>query len=111
MAGKSWLDHPNAWSASVDYTGAQTNATVYAAQSGWKTVITWVMISNGAVAGNVTLLDGSGGTVLYEVYPQINGGVAQENIQIELTAETLLAVTSTDCTTHSVNVGGFLEPA
>ena len=110
MAGKSWISHPNAWSASVDYAAAQTNATVYAAQSGYKTVITWVLISNGAVAGNVTLLDGSGGAVLYELYAPINGGVAQDNIQIELTDETLLAITSTSCTTHSVSVGGYLEP-
>ena len=105
------LGKANAWSASLDYAAAQTNATLEAAApAGRRLVITWLVISNGAVAGNVTLLDGSGGAVLFEIYPAINGGVALDNIHIELTEATLLAITSTTVTTHAVNVGGYSEP-
>ena len=108
---ETWPGHPSQWSASLDYAAAQTNATLRAAApSGRRLVITWLVISNGAVAGNVTLLDGSGGSVLFEIYPAINGGVALDNLHIELTEATLLALTSTTVTTHAVNVGGFSEP-
>lgn len=101
---------PGTWNASVDYAAAQTNATVKAAPAaGTRRVITWLTISNGAVAGNITLLDGSGGSVVFEIYPAINGGVALDSLYIPLTAATLLAITSTDCTTHVVNVGGHDE--
>ncbi len=102
---------PNAWSASADYAGAQTNTTVKAAPASDRLVITWLVITNGAVAGNITLLDGSGGTVLFEVYLPINGSVAISGLTIELTAATLLAITSTDSTTHGVNIGGYEEAA
>ncbi len=103
---------PNKWSASADYTEAQTNATVKAAAaSGNQLVITWIAISNGAVAGNVTLLDGSGGTVLFEAYLAINGSITVSGLAIELTAATLLAVTSSTATTHAVNCGGYEETA
>ena len=108
--GKAWPGHPKAWSASLDYAGAQTNATLKAAPAaGFRLVITWLVISNGAVAGNVTLLDGSGGSVKFEIYPAINGGVALDGINIKLSAATLLAITSTTVTTHSVTCGGYEE--
>lgn len=100
--------HPNFWSASVDYASAQTNATVVAAPGAGSLFITDIVISNGATAGNITLLDGSGGTVKFECYPGINGGVAHSfKTPIKLTATTLLAITSTTVTTHSVTVSGF----
>lgn len=104
-------EHPRFWHASVDYASAQTNATVKAAAgAGLALYITDIMISNGATAGNVTLLDGSGGTVLFELYPAINGGVSL-NLKnpIKLTDNTLLAITSTTVTTHSVFVSGFID--
>ena len=102
--------HPDAWWASKDYASAQTDATVKAAPSAnLRYVITWLTISNGAVAGNITLLDGAGGAVLFELYAPINGGVAKSGINIPLTKETLLALTSTDVTTHAINVGGYVE--
>jgi hypothetical protein len=103
-------DDPRFWHVSADYSAARTNVTVQAAPgAGLRLVITWILISNGAVAGNVTLLDGSAGTVLLEDYPPINGGLCLSNIKIALTANTLLAITSTSCTTHSITVGGFTE--
>ena len=104
--------HPNHWSASTDYSVAQTNATVKASPGvGLKLYITDVIISNGATAGNITLLDGSGGTVLLEAYPAVNGGLCKEfKTPITLTADTLLAITSTTVTTHSITVSGYVAP-
>jgi hypothetical protein len=104
--------HPNLWDVSADYAAAQTNTTVKAAPgAGLKLYITDVMISNGATAGNITLLDGSGGTVLLEIYPAINGGAVMNlRTPIALTANTLLAITSTTVTTHSVFVSGYIAP-
>ncbi len=97
------------WSMSSDYGAAQTNATLQAARAGARLVITWLVISNGAVAGNVTILDGSAGTVLFELYVAVNGGCALTGINIKATAATLLAITSTTVTTHTVNMGGHYE--
>lgn len=102
--------HPYHWSASADYAAAQTNATVKAAAGeGLSLYITDVIVSNGATAGNITLLDGSGGTVLLELYPAINGGLTHSfRTPIKLTANTLLAITSTTVTTHSITVSGYI---
>lgn len=104
------LTHPNYWNASVDYAVAQTNATVKAAPgAGLKLYITDVIVSNGATAGNITLLDGSGGSVILELYPAANGGLTHSfRTPLALTANTLLAITSTTVTTHSVTVSGFI---
>lgn len=102
--------HPRFWHTSADYASAQTNASVKAAPgAGLSLYITDISISNGATAGNITLLDGSGGTVLYEIYPAINGGaVLNLKNPIKLTSNTALCITSTTVTTHSVFVSGFI---
>ena len=106
------ITHPNYWDVSADYAGAQTNTTIKAAAgAGLSLYLTDIIISNGAVAGNITLLDGSGGTVLLELYPAITGGMTHSfRSPIKLTANTLLAITSTTVTTHSVTVSGFIAP-
>jgi len=104
--------HPNLFSASSDFAAAQTNTTVQAAPgANLSNYITDIMLSNGAVAGNITLLDGSGGGVLFELYPAINGGVSTRlATPIRQTANTLLAITSTTVTTHTVTVSGYVAP-
>ena len=63
------------------------------------------------MAGNITLLNGSGGAVKYEIYPAINGGaVDNRRTPIKLSANTALVITSTTVTTHSVNISGFIAP-
>ena len=106
------ITHPNHWDVSVDYAVAQTNATVKAAPgAGLSLYITDILLSNGATAGNVTLLDGSGGTVKWEAYPAITGGAKDSRRSpIKLTANTLLAITSTTVTTHSLTISGFTAP-
>ena len=106
------ITHPRLFRASVDYATAQTNATIQAAPgANLSLYITDAIISNGATAGNITLLDGSGGTVLLECYPAINGGLTHSfRNPLRLTANTLLAITSTTVTTHSVTVTGYIAP-
>lgn len=110
--GRQYVEtaHPNYFSASVDYATAQTNATVQAAPgASLKNYITDIIISNGATAGNITLLDGSGGSVLLELYPAVNGGLTISlRTPIAQTANTLLAITSTTVTTHTVTICGFV---
>ena len=110
--GRQYINdvHPNYWTVSADYAAAQTNVSVKATPGASLSLyITDIMISNGAVAGNITLLDGSGGTVKLEIYPAINGG-ASLNLRtpIKLTANTALCLTSTTVTTHSITVCGFI---
>lgn len=102
--------HPRFFNVSADYASAQTNTSVQAAPGASLSLyITDIIISNGATAGNITLLDGSGGSVKFEVYPAINGGVAHSfRNPIKLTANTALCITSTTVTTHSVNVTGYI---
>lgn len=113
LVGRQYVatEHPRFWHVSADYASAQTNTSVKAAPGASLALyITDIMISNGATAGNITLLDGSGGTVLFELYPAINGGVAL-NLKnpIKLTDNTALCITSTTVTTHSVFVSGFID--
>ncbi len=104
--------HPRFWHVSADYASAQTNTSVKTTPGASLSLyITDLTISNGATAGNITLLDGSGGTVLYEIYPAINGGsVMTLRSPIKLTANTALCITSTSCTTHSIFVSGYIAP-
>lgn len=112
--GRQYVEttHPNYWSVSNDYASAQTNTSLKGAPgAGLKLYITDVIISNGATAGNITLLDGSGGTVKLELYPGVNGGLAHPfRTPIALTANTALCLTSTTVTTHSVTICGFTAP-
>lgn len=104
--------HPRFWHVSADYASAQTNTSVKAAPGASLSLyITDIQVSNGATAGNITLLDGSGGTVLYEIYPGINGGAVMSlRSPIKLTANTALCITSTTVTTHSIFVSGYIAP-
>lgn len=113
LVGRQYVatEHPRFFHVSADYASAQTNTSLRAAPgAGLALYVTDIMISNGATAGNITLLDGSGGTVLFEIYPAINGGVSM-NLKnpIKLTDNTALVVTSTTVTTHSVFVSGFID--
>ena len=102
--------HPRYFRAAADYASAQTNTSVVAAPgAGLSLWITDIIISNGATAGNITLLDGSGGSLLFEIYPAANGGVAHSfRNPIKLTANTALVITSSTVTTHAVTVTGYI---
>jgi hypothetical protein len=106
------ITHPAHWTVSADYASAQTNTSLKSAPgAGLKLYITDVIVSNGATAGNITLLDGSGGTVKLELYPGVNGGLAHSfRTPIALSANTALCITSTTVTTHSVTICGYTAP-
>lgn len=106
------ITHPAHWTVSADYASAQTNTSLKSAPgAGLKLYITDVIVSNGATAGNVTLLNGSGGAVLLELYPGVNGGMAMPfRTPIALSANTALCITSTTVTTHSVTICGYTAP-
>jgi hypothetical protein len=102
--------HPRYFRASADYASAQTNTSIVSAPgAGLSIWVTDIIISNGATAGNITLLDGSGGTVVLELYPAINGGLTHSfRNPIKLTANTALALTSQTVTTHAITVTGYI---
>ncbi len=103
------ISHPAFFHVSADYASAQTNVSVKAAPWAGSIFITDIQLSNGAVAWNVTLLDWSWGTVLWEAYPAINwGAVLNLRNPIKLTATTALCLTSTSCTTHSIFIAWFI---
>jgi len=105
--------HPRGATISADYASAQTNVSVISAPGASLSIyITDISLSNGATAGNVTLLDGSGGTVKWEVYPAINGGAVLSGLRqpIKLTANTALCLTSSTVTTHSIFIGYYIAP-
>lgn len=109
--GRQYVEasHPNRWQAQHSETSAQTNHECKAAPAaGLSLYITDILISNGATAGTVSLLDGSGGTVLMLLYLGINGGCAPSfKTPIKLTAATALCLTSVTCTTHTITIVGY----
>jgi hypothetical protein len=107
MAGVDAAD-----SAVLVNAGTPTNASVIATPgAGRAIVIHWVAISNGAVAGEISLLDGSGGTVLLDVFLAINSPlyVNCKRAPIVLTAATALCCTAVTSTTSRINVGYSVE--
>ncbi len=94
------------------YAGTQTNASVVAAPAaGYAIVIHYVNISNGATAGEHKLLDGSGGTVKFDVFLAVNSPVTVQcqRAPIVLAAETALCYTSVTSTTSRVTIGYSIE--
>jgi hypothetical protein len=94
------------------YAGTQTNASVVAAPAaGSKIVVQWFAISNGAVAGEVQLLDGSGGTIVFDAFLPVNTPlfVNCKRAPIVLTAATALCFTSLTSTTSRLTVGYTVE--
>ena len=100
------------WSASENHTSAQTNNELVAAPgSGLSLYITDVIISNGAVAGNIKFLEDTGtpGVDKIEVlYFGINSGTnIRFKTPIKITAEKNFGFTSVSMTTHSITVNGY----
>ena len=105
----------NAFRAAQNQAAAQTNTELVAAPgAGLSLYITDVIISNGATAGNVKLVESTADSPLdiIEVgYFAINGGfVSNFQTPLKLTANKNLGYTSVSCTTHSVTVSGYTAP-
>jgi len=107
--------HPNLWKATDNQSSAQTNTALKAAPgAGLSLYITDIIISNGATAGNVKLVEDTGGTpvdILEVMYFAANGG-AVINLQtpIKVTANKDVGYTSVTVTTHSVTLSGYIAP-
>lgn len=116
MAGTySRINVNQAWSITDNQSSAQTNKQLKAAPgSGLSLYITDIIMSNGATAGNIKLVEDTTGTpvdIVEVMYFAINGGaVIPLTVPIKLTANTDLGYTSVTCTTHSITVCGFTAP-
>lgn len=93
------------------YTQAQTNAEVLGAQgAGTFITITDISASNGNDAiGYFSLLDGSGGSVVWASWTGKNTGRGGGFITpIELSPNTALAFTSTGVSNHALTITGYV---
>lgn len=107
--------HPNSNWANENHSSAQTNNSLISAPgAGLSIYITDIHISNGATAGNVKLVEDTGGTpadLLGPYYFAINGGmVSNLKTPKKLTANKDLGFTSASVTTHSISIGYFIAP-
>jgi hypothetical protein len=109
------ITHPNLWSASENNASAQTNNQLKAAPgAGLSLYITDVIISNGATAGNVKIVEDTAGTpvdIMEVMYFAANGGAAIHlRTPIKVTANKDVGYTSVTVTTHTVTMSGFIAP-
>lgn len=107
--------HPNLWRVNENHSSAQTNNQLKAAPgSGLSLYITDIIISNGATAGSVQLVEDEGGTpatIAGPYYFSITGGMNPPlQTPIRLTADKSLGFTSTGVTTHTITIIGFTAP-
>lgn len=108
------LQSKTIWKSSVNFGGAQTDTAIKAAPgAGLSLYITDIIMSNGAVAGNMKLVENTASAtdILEVMYFAINGGlVCNFKTPIKLTADKDLGLTSVDCTSHTIIVTGFTAP-
>jgi hypothetical protein len=82
--------------------------------AGLSLYITDIIISNGATAGNVKIVEDTAGTpvdIVEVMYFAANGGaVIPLRTPIKVTANTDVGYTSASVTTHSVTLCGFIAP-
>ena len=105
----------NAFRAAQNQSSAQTNTELVATPgAGLSLYVTDIIISNGATAGNVKLVESTASSpvdILEVMYFAINGGcVINLQTPLKLTANKNLGYTSVACTTHSVTVAGYTAP-
>lgn len=107
--------HPNFFTLFEDHTSAQTNNQLKTAPGASLSIyITDVVVSNGATAGSLKLVEDEGGTPAQiggTMYLGINGGaVINWKTPKKLTANKSLGFTSTTVTTHSIEIHGYIAP-
>lgn len=110
----SKLQSTTIWKATDQQSAAQTDTELQATPgTGLSLYITDVIISNGATAGAVKLVENTAtaATVLETIYLPINGHYEHHfETPVKLTAAYNLGYTSVTCTTHSITVCGFTAP-
>lgn len=108
-------NHPNLWKVNENHSSAQTNNQLKTAPgANLSFYITDIIISNGATAGSVQIVEDEGGTpatIAGPYYFAINGGMSSHlETPIRMTANKSLGFTSTTVTTHTVTVMGYTAP-
>ena len=96
----------NVAKVSNTYTSAQTTGTsLVAASAGTQLIVTDLVFSNGATAGDFILQDTTPTTLLEKTYLAANGGIVLNlTCPIVVTADLGLQFTSTTVTTHTITV-------
>lgn len=116
LYGRQLVDttHPNFWSAIHAFTEATTAHEIVAAPgAGLSLYLTDVILSNGAVAGNMKIIEDTAAAAdkIGVLYFAINGGaVINFKTPIKFTANKNLGLTSVTCTTHTITVSGYTAP-
>ncbi len=105
----------NAFKAADNQSSAQTNTELQATPgAGLSLYITDIIVSNGAVAGNIKFVESTASSpvdIVEILYFAINGGcVINFQTPLKLTANKNFGYTSVSCTTHSVTVSGYIAP-
>ena len=99
------------WSATDNQAAAQTDTELVAAPgAGLFLYVTDIIISNGATAGSVKLVEktASSTDIVELMYFAINGGcVINLATPIKLSENENLGYTSVSCTSHSITVVGY----
>jgi len=109
MSQKHW--NSNEFNARLTQDTAWTNASLQASPgTGFRNYVTDIVIDCGATSRTFSLLDGSGGTVLFKFTPAANTSVhAHLQVPLRLTAATALCLTSSGASVGAfVGVNGFV---
>lgn len=104
--------HTTTWSTNENHATAQTNNALVSAPSGSLSLyITDLIISNGATAGTIALVEDTGGTpatILGPYYLSANGGFCKKfATPKKVTAAKDLGFTSVTVTTHTITALGY----
>lgn len=105
--------HPSSWVAFENHTTAQTDNPIKGTPgAGYRLVITDIILSNGATAGTIKLVENtaSASDISATYYFAINGGMAMPmSGVIRLSENVDLGFTSATVTTHTITVLGYTE--
>ena len=95
----------NVAKVSNTYSSAQSATSLVAADPGTQLIVTDLVFSNGATAGDFILQDTTPTTLLEKTYLAANGGIVLNlTCPIVVTADLGLQFTSTSVTTHTITV-------
>lgn len=107
--------HPNGWHANENYGSAQSNNQLQAAPgAGLALYVTDLIISNGATAGTIKIVEDTtdaSGDVFGPYYFAANGGMSKSfATPRRITTNKDVGVTSVTVTTHTVTLLGYIAP-
>jgi hypothetical protein len=102
----------SAWTATDYFTSAATFEVRATPGAGKSLYLTDFLISNGATAGTITVVEATGGAktpLVGKMYFAVNGGATSNfKTPIKVTANTNLGIDGSSVTTHSVTFNGYI---